>query len=113
MTVSVDGQEENLLYHAATDRNGNFRLNAPVGDFHTSEFLHVWLAEAALAYHSGVTATVRQGGHYWEDRCPDVRGADLVVTPAEILDRASGERDSAPPNVRARRAPAAPDGRGR
>jgi hypothetical protein len=66
---------------------------APIGDFHTSEFLHIWLAEVALRYHAGVDARVRQGGQYWDARCPDVRGADLVVTPAQILDGV--RRDSA------------------
>ena len=69
--------------------------NAPTGDFHTSEFLHIWLAESALIYHSGVVAEVRQGGQYWQNRCPDIRGADVVVTPDEMLDGARRDAASA------------------
>ena len=52
---------------------------APVGEFHTSEFLGEW-PEYALTYHAGVTAQIRRGGQYWNSRCPDVRGADVVVS---------------------------------
>jgi len=53
--------------------------HAPIGDFHTSEFLGEW-PEYALSYYTGVTALIRRGGQYWETRCPDVRGADVIVS---------------------------------
>jgi hypothetical protein len=53
---------------------------APSGSFSLHELIYTWSAQDALRYNTGRLAEFRLGGALWGTECPDVEGADLVVT---------------------------------
>lgn len=50
---------------------------APTGDFSTHEFFN--FSDGAFRYYTGKKAEFRRGGEYFQSRCPDLEGVDLVV----------------------------------
>jgi hypothetical protein len=52
---------------------------APLGAFHLHQFHSTW--GAWVEYHTGRIVEIRRSGErYWGSRCPDLAGADLVVS---------------------------------
>jgi hypothetical protein len=56
---------------------------APSGDFSIHEFLN--FANEAYEYYTGKVATIRVGGTYTKDRCPDLSGADAVFEFQDLI----------------------------
>ena len=55
---------------------------APTGDFALHEFFA--FTEEAYTFYTGHNATFLKGGRYWDASCPDLTGADLVLSFDEI-----------------------------
>ena len=52
---------------------------APLGSFHLHEFHGAW--SSWIQYHTGRRVEIRRSGlRYWGSRCPDLRGASLVIS---------------------------------
>jgi hypothetical protein len=52
---------------------------APLGSFHLHEFHGAW--SSWIEYHTGRRVEIRRSGQrYWGSRCPDLRGASLVIS---------------------------------
>jgi hypothetical protein len=58
---------------------------APRGAFAVHDFVYDWGAELAIAYYTGRDVTVSVAGPLWGNRCPDVEGADLVVSFDDLI----------------------------
>jgi hypothetical protein len=59
--------------------------DAPVGSYALDELVYTWSAQDSLQYETGRFAQFRLGGPLWGTDCPDLRGADLVVTFDQLL----------------------------
>jgi hypothetical protein len=57
---------------------------APLGAFHLHEFHSTW--GAWIEYHTGRVVEIRRSGErYWGSRCPDLHGADLVISFPQLV----------------------------
>jgi len=57
---------------------------APLGAFHLHAFHSTW--GAWIEYHTGRVVEIRRSGErYWGSRCPDLGGADLVISFPELV----------------------------
>jgi hypothetical protein len=66
---------------------------APLGAFHLHEFHSTW--GAWIEFHTGRVVEIRRSGErYWGARCPDLRGADLVISFPQLV------RELTPPEER-------------
>ena len=65
---------------------------APLGAFHLHEFHSTW--SSWIEYHTGRIVEIRRSGErYWGSRCPDLRGADLVISfPRLVSELATSKR---------------------
>jgi hypothetical protein len=66
---------------------------APYGDFSTHEFNGTFTDEA-YEYYTGNTAEIRVGGYAAGSRCPDTRGADVVLEFHELMNAQNGSGSS-------------------
>src|SRR4029450_4638801 len=66
---------------------------APLGAFHLHELHSEW--SSWIEYHIGRRVQIRRSGQrYWGTRCPDLRGARLVISFPRLV------RDLSPPDHR-------------
>ena len=64
---------------------------APLGAFHLHEFHSTW--SSWIEYHTGRVVEIRRSGErYWGSRCPDLRGADLVISFPQLVTEAGTRR---------------------
>jgi len=64
---------------------------APLGAFHLHEFHNEW--PSWIQYYTGRRVRIRRSGlPYWGSRCPDLRGADLVVSFPSLVRELTGSR---------------------
>jgi hypothetical protein len=69
---------------AACDVDRTVVKPAPLGAFHLHEFHSTW--GTWVEYHTGRVVQIRHGGErYWGSRCPDLRGADLVISFPQLV----------------------------
>jgi hypothetical protein len=62
---------------------------APLGAFHLHEFHSVW--GSWIQYYTGRVVTIRRSGlRYWGSRCPNLRGADLVISFPRLVRELTG-----------------------
>jgi hypothetical protein len=63
---------------------------APLGAFHLHAFHSTW--GAWIEFHTGRRVTVRRSGErYWGAQCPDLEGADLVISFPQLVTELTGD----------------------